>query len=283
MEDTTKTPVGGGGDIEAVVRNFYDRYGWVKAGDRSGEDALFRQFPDYYHRYYEPKSFGRLLSCFDGIGGKLLIAGCGDLPDNHVTIARQFTDIGCLDISRQALASASAKMGGKASYIHGSLLHAPFPANSFDAVLCAHVLYHIDAAEQARAVAEMIRVTKPGGRVVIVYSNPGSIFALQFWRRFRLGGLLARRLRGNEAATSSAPPLYFACHPLTWWRQFEASCDITMVPSDIMGSRQARMLLRHRMAAVAIYRLAAAIERVAPAAAIRLWQYPIVRLTKRAG
>jgi len=282
MEDATEAPRSGSGDIETVVRNFYDRYGWVKAGDLSGEDALFRQFPDYYHRFYEPNSFRRLLSCFDGAGGRLLIAGCGDLPDNHVTIARRFANISCLDISRQALSSASAKMGDGASYIHGSLLHAPFPAEWFDAVLCAHVLYHIDVAEQARAVGELIRVTKPGGRVVIVYSNPDSIFALQFWRRYRLGGLLARRAGGDQSGTA-APPLYFACHPRDWWRQFEARCEVGLAPSDIMGSRQARLLLRHRLAAVAVYRLATWIERVAPAVAVRLWQYPIVILTKRAG
>lgn len=280
MEDTTEAPEGGAaGDIETVVRDFYDRFGWVKAGDQSGEDALFRQFPEHYHRVYEPLSFSRLLSCFDGAGGRLLIAGCGDLPDNHVTIARRFAEISCLDISQRALASASAKMGHGASYVHGSLLAAPFPAASFDAVLCAHVLYHIDAAEQARAVGELIRVTKPGGRVVIVYSNPDSIFALQFWRRFRLGGVLARRLSGTVAG---APPLYFACHPLAWWRQFEATCGVGMVASDVMGSRQARLLLRHRLAAVAVYRLAAWVERAAPATAVRLWQYPIVILTKRA-
>jgi len=281
MEDATEAPRSGGGEIETVVRNFYDRYGWVKAGDLSGEDALFRQFPDYYHRFYEPNSFRRLLSCFDGAAGRLLIAGCGDLPDNHVIIAHRFADISCLDISRQALASASAKMGGEAKYIQGSLLRAPFPAECFDAVLCAHVLYHIDAAEQARAVGELIRITKPGGRVVIVYSNPDSIFALQFWRRLRLDGLLARRA-GGAPSGATAPPLYFACHPLHWWRQFEASCALGFAPSDIMGSRQARLLLRHRLAAVAVYRLAAWIERMAPAVAVRLWQYPIVILTKRA-
>jgi SAM-dependent methyltransferase len=276
-----KDPPNRGHEVENVVKDFYETYGWVKADARSGEDTLFREFPEYYYRFYEKNTLRRTLSCFDGVNGKVLIAGCGDMPDNHIAIARRFSEISCIDISERALAATAEKIGDEATYTHGSILHAPFPENAFDAVLCAHVLYHVDANEQARAVDEMIRVAKPGGRVVIVYSNPDSIFAREFWRRSWLGRLVARR-RGRGQPPTGKPPLYFACHSLAWWRRFEPRCAVRFLPWDIMGSQQARLLLRGRMAPILVYRAAAWLERVAPAVAVRLWQYPIVVMEKKA-
>jgi ubiquinone/menaquinone biosynthesis C-methylase UbiE len=70
--------------------------------------------------------------------------------------------------------SAKAKLGPTGEFVLGSILDLPLPDNHVDAVYCAHVIYHIDAAFQEKAVRELIRVTKPGGRVVIIYANPNS-------------------------------------------------------------------------------------------------------------
>src|SRR5262249_55812653 len=42
----------------------------------------------------------------------------------------------------------------------------PFANNTFDAVTCAHSFHHYP--NQARVVAEMYRVLRPGGRLLIV-------------------------------------------------------------------------------------------------------------------
>lgn len=55
----------------------------------------------------------------------------------------------------------------------------PFAAASFDAVIAMHVLHHVP--EPARAVDEMARVLRPGGRVVATTNDPdnlGSVFDL---------------------------------------------------------------------------------------------------------
>jgi len=41
----------------------------------------------------------------------------------------------------------------------------PFPDRSFDAVLCRFVVHHL--ADPARALAELARVCRPGGRIVV--------------------------------------------------------------------------------------------------------------------
>jgi ubiquinone/menaquinone biosynthesis C-methylase UbiE len=60
------------------------------------------------------------------------------------------------------------------------------PEDHFDAAYCAHVIYHIDGDHQDKAIRELIRVTKPGGRIVVIYSNqdflPSRIARFFFWQ-----------------------------------------------------------------------------------------------------
>jgi SAM-dependent methyltransferase len=56
-------------------------------------------------------------------------------------------------------------LGGLIELREGDCRALPFPDASFDAVLAATVLSHIPDSE--RALAEMVRVTRPGGRVAV--------------------------------------------------------------------------------------------------------------------
>jgi SAM-dependent methyltransferase len=49
----------------------------------------------------------------------------------------------------------------------------PFPGDSFDGVICKGALDHFDRPEAA--IAEMARVTRPGGRVVLAIANFASL------------------------------------------------------------------------------------------------------------
>ena len=71
---------------------------------------------------------------------------------------------------RVVVFDCSAKMLGKArrrglETVQGSALEMPFANAEFDVVLCTDALHHIENTE--RALAEMTRVTQPGGAVVI--------------------------------------------------------------------------------------------------------------------
>jgi ubiquinone/menaquinone biosynthesis C-methylase UbiE len=63
--------------------------------------------------------------------------------------------------------------------VRGSGISIPFPDGSFDLVLSVAVMHHIAAADDVRrTLAEMVRVTSPGGRVLVWDHNPRN----PYWR-----------------------------------------------------------------------------------------------------
>ena len=274
-------------DVEKSVQTFYDSFGWVETAGVSGEDALFREFSPPYYRYHEGVN-DRTLKCFSRLDGKLLMAGGGDLPETHVAIAKIFSPTTFLDISERALAIAKRKFDGPAEYICGSILEIPKPEDYFDAAYCAHVIYHIDKDLQETAVRELIRVTRPGGRVIIIYHNPDSLPQ----RLIQRGSGLLRRIHGakrrlqrsrrtDTVAGQNRPPLYFFAHRLAWWTRFDGECDVTMIPWDVLGNTQEELLFMFQPVARWGYRFCSWFENKYPQKAVGWWSYPIIQLTKK--
>jgi SAM-dependent methyltransferase len=238
---------------EDKVRDFYDRYGWRVQAGVSGEDVLFRDFSAAYYPYHERVN-ARTLECFAGLQGRLLVAGGGDMPETHVALARSFAHTTCLDISMLAIEIARRKLEDRAEFLIGSILDIPKPADHYDAVYCAHVIYHVAREQQAHAVRELIRVTRPGGRIVVIYVNldslPSRITRLKnqvplLWKLKRK----PPRRSGSDAA--ERPQLHFSAHPLNWWQQFADACDVELRPWDVMGNVQEReLLVTDRMASL---------------------------------
>jgi ubiquinone/menaquinone biosynthesis C-methylase UbiE len=269
-------------EVEKTVRDFYDNFGWRRLGDSSGEEMLFRKFDKHYYRYHDHVN-QRTINCFSGCTGKLLIAGGGDLPSTHVEIASQFKHVCCLDISKNALEISKAKLGSTQEYILGSILTIPKPSNYFDAIYCAHVVYHVDKDLQAKAIAEFVRVVKPNGKIVIIYSNPRSLAN----RILSVLGKAKQRLvwsftNNPVPSVESAPPLYFYTHPLEWWNQFCDKCCLALLPWDVLSAEQERRLYVKGPFAKVFYRLCSWYEERYAIHAVKHWAYPIILLDKKA-
>jgi SAM-dependent methyltransferase len=81
----------------------------------------------------------------------------------------------------------------------------PFPGEKLDLILSHEVLEHV--ADDRQALEEMVRVLKPGGRIVVFAPNRGYPFETHgvYWRgRYRFGNIplvnyLPRRLRDRLA------------------------------------------------------------------------------------
>lgn len=78
---------------------------------------------------------------------------------NEADLADVKSMFGAMELEGEVPAGASATVQ------HGDARAMPFPSESFDRVLASEILEHIH--EDEAAIAEIARVTKPGGRVAV--------------------------------------------------------------------------------------------------------------------
>ena len=87
------------------------------------------------------------------------------MPHAHVTgIDRE-----PIWVQRASERAVAHGLGERFSYRQGEAQHLPFPDNSFDLTTCQTVLIHL--SDPSAGVAEMLRVTRPGGLIVVAEPN----------------------------------------------------------------------------------------------------------------
>ncbi len=92
-------------------------------------------------------------------------AGCGSGAYARKLAAHGFLVSG-FDLSPGAAALA-AKGNAAGSFLAADILDTPYPDAAFDAVVARSVLDHMPRADAVRAVRELLRITRPGGCVVL--------------------------------------------------------------------------------------------------------------------
>ncbi|GAA4700422.1 hypothetical protein GCM10023215_43980 [Pseudonocardia yuanmonensis] len=100
--------------------------------------------------------------------GEVLDAACGTGRHAVRLAGRGHTVIG-VDQSAEMLERARAKVPG-GRFVEGGLTDLPLPDAAVDAALCALALVHLP--DVAPAVAELARVVRPGGRILISDVHP---------------------------------------------------------------------------------------------------------------
>lgn len=142
--------------------------------------------------------------------GRVLDAGCG--KGRYGRIVKQHnpdSTVVAMDLAVSMLGYADTNLARTA----GSLLELPFAGGSFDGVYATESLEH--AVDIPRAVAELCRVLKPGGRLVIIDKNAEQWGRLEtphwekWFRKDELTGLLRRHCRQVEA------------RPVSYWEDVE--------------------------------------------------------------
>lgn len=102
-------------------------------------------------------------------GQRVLDVGCG--TGKTLQLLSQKCDKSVqlfgLEPSPDMFRQARAKLGKRAKLHQGFAQKLPYPAAHFDFVVTTQVLHHLPLAEKKKMLAEMHRVLKPGGTLVV--------------------------------------------------------------------------------------------------------------------
>ncbi|TLF80771.1 class I SAM-dependent methyltransferase [Nocardia cyriacigeorgica] len=143
------------------------------------------------------------------VPGRVVVdIGCG--PGNFTGwFGTRVAPNGCaigIDASRQMLHRACADNGGESvAYLRADAEDLPLRDGVADAVTCLAALYLIN--DPHRALSEIARILRPGGRVVVLTSlAPGGVDSL---RSRAIGGAGGVRMFGRDEITSALSDLGF--------------------------------------------------------------------------
>ena len=296
-------------DTKRSVRHYYDAFGWHK--DLTGRYRDQSNDPRELLARYNANSNRRVRRLLPQ-GGRLLDAGCGPIlrPEQR-ELYDAFDLPVCVDFSATALSEARQKVDRGVCFVQGDVTMLPFRSGSFDAVLSSHVLYHIPADEQARAIFDLHRVLAAGGTCVILYSFPESMMArlappvaVALRRLRRLVARGTARLRGSQVSPTVdssrstatpdpvsippsedpvAPPIYFFAHDRSWLkRTLPSSWDVELRSWASLDTETTWRLFRDTAASRRALAAISWLEDHLPKLMARVGSYPMIVVRRAA-
>ncbi len=188
----------------------------------------------------------RVLDVGCGTGAATRTLAKGVAPNGRVTGIDPSGEL--LKISREL--ADKAGLGALIDWKEADCRKLPFPDASFDAVMAATTLSHVDGFE--RALAEMVRVTRPGGRVGIfdvdgdmtLFAHPNRELTRRIVASYSdlgwVNGLLVRELPGlleglgvaNVKAKAFMPLETSGYYAVRAERAAEAAATAGMITAD---------------------------------------------------
>lgn len=157
-----------------------------------------REYFEFYNKLREqnetPSFSAELHEYADFAGKKVLDVGCG----NGYVLSRYAqagAEVYGVDLTATAIQLCRQRfeyMGLSGTFIEANAEALPFEDNSFDCVSSMGVLHH--TPNTARAVKEVWRVLKPGGRLILMFYHRNSSY-------YRVALPIRALLRGKSIAT----------------------------------------------------------------------------------
>lgn len=199
------------------VERFYNEYG-VKEWERLDGSAYGKLIYLLHKEFLQP---------YIGEGKRVLDAGCG-AGRFSVLVAQMKSRVTLLDLSETQLEIARKKCNEFNvseyidEYVHNSVTHMKDIAdNSFDTVICYGAVLNYLHEETAKAISELVRVTKNNGEILFsVNSRNGVLRACatemkmplcDFWGKPAEWGIFEVINTGDETAYATAkhPPRHY--------------------------------------------------------------------------
>lgn len=143
--------------------------------------------------YCEPLLASRVVTDLMQVEQRARILDCGvgngSLSIALASLMKGPADFHAVDTSAEMLVQAKSLMQHSGLDPHlqqADVMSSPYEDQSFDVVMAAHVLEHLP--DPQRALAEMVRVLKPGGMVFLCVTRPSPFGALVqlLWRTWAI-------------------------------------------------------------------------------------------------
>ena len=246
------------------VYRFYNKYGWKKNNKFSNDANLFEDLRRYSHEYVKNCRL-RVLKYIPKKGDKILDFASGPIQyKEYLKYSKNFKKRYCVDFSKKAIKEAKKVLGKKGKYFCDDFMNINFKENYFDCSVSMHTIYHINKNDQKKVVEKLLKITKKGKPVVIIYSNPSTIIS-------KLTYFIKRKKKIN---------LYFFCHKISWWYQFKKNADVKIYPWRSFSSQHQRILFPNNIIGSVMLKIMFKFENIFPNFFARHFQYPIIVLTK---
>lgn len=278
------------GSAEERVSRFYNSIGWETDGDVT-EDA--RRWEDLRERAsaYVSQCRLRVLRHIPPSGENILDMASGPIQyREYLEFSKRFDRRYCVDLSANALEQAKRRIGDHGVFLHGSFFDLELEDDFFDCAVSLHTIYHMDKDRQEEAVRKLMRVTKPGRPVIIVYGNPRTLVrrlrsSFPFRVLMKLRRLTERspaRQSPAIASTADEQSLYFHLHPLEWWSRFRDVADVDMYPWRSFDAETQKALLPDNRIGARLFGILFRLEERFPNAFVRHFEYPLIVITRKA-
>ncbi|WP_435205341.1 methyltransferase domain-containing protein [Micromonospora sp. bgisy143] len=125
---------------------------WVGVLDRLGAEPFYQGYQQRVRELLRPTPGGRFVDVGAGTG-----ASAARLGDQH--------RVSVVTVDHALTMAAAMRARGLTQSTVADAHHLPFPTNSFDGAWADRTLQHL--AHPQAAIGELIRVVRPGGRVVL--------------------------------------------------------------------------------------------------------------------
>lgn len=256
------------------VKAIYETTGWATIGDVTYDAQAWEDLRSAAKSYVS-KCRLRVLNHLPPRGRRVLDMASGPIQyPEYLKYSENFETRVCVDLSQRALDIARSKLGAHGEYHVGDFLD--LSIGQVDAAVSLHTIYHIHESRQEAAVRKLIEVTKPGGTITIVYSNPAYFISTLLSPLRRIVELFRSRQNLGETLDT----IYFHRYPLSWWKRFSDLGAVQIHPWRTFGTREQRIFFPNNRVGAAMFSILFGLEDRYPRFFSAIGCYPMIVITK---
>ena len=248
------------------VFKFYNEVGWTERKKDTNDAILFEDLRLSAKKYVS-HSRNKINNHIADRGIHILDFASGPIQyKEYLKYSKNFKFRHCVDFSKKAISEAKKKIGKKGKFYNQDFLKIKFKKNYFDTIISLHTIYHINKTKQASVVKKLIQISKKNTPIIIVYSNPNTFI------NYIKKKIFLRKIKKQK--------IYFFCHKLDWWKQFNKLAKVEMYPWRSFASQHQKKIFPNNLFGEIMFKILIILENKFPNFFVKYFQYPIIILKK---